>query len=109
MSTAELRAVTKAYQEGDRQHQVLRGLEFDISPGEIAVVRGPSGSGKSTILNLLAGLDLPDEGEVWCAGKRMDQDRFHAQIVGHAACMLSARSAKTAQGVLGHVITALDR
>ncbi len=39
-----------------------------FSPGRLAVVTGPSGSGKSTLLSLVAGLDLPDEGEVVIGG-----------------------------------------
>ena len=42
----------------------LSSLDAVFRPGELAVVTGPSGSGKSTLLALLAGLDLPDEGEV---------------------------------------------
>jgi ABC-type lipoprotein export system ATPase subunit len=42
----------------------LERLDATFAPGELTVVVGPSGSGKSTLLALLAGLDLPDEGEV---------------------------------------------
>jgi putative ABC transport system ATP-binding protein len=42
----------------------LAGLDARFEPGELTVVTGPSGSGKSTLLTLLAGLDVPDEGEV---------------------------------------------
>jgi ABC-type lipoprotein export system ATPase subunit len=42
----------------------LEGIDARFEPGELAVVTGPSGSGKSTLLSLLAGLDVPDEGEV---------------------------------------------
>ena len=42
----------------------LSGLDATFAPGELTVVTGPSGSGKSTLLALLAGLDVPDEGEI---------------------------------------------
>ena len=42
----------------------LAGVDATFSPGELTAVTGPSGSGKSTLLTLLAGLDVPDEGEV---------------------------------------------
>jgi ABC-type lipoprotein export system ATPase subunit len=42
----------------------LSHVDATFSPGELAVVTGPSGSGKSTLLALLAGLDVPDEGEI---------------------------------------------
>lgn len=48
---------------------VLQGLSFELSQGERLVVLGPSGSGKSTLLRLLAGLDLPDAGEIWLGGR----------------------------------------
>jgi ABC-type sugar transport system ATPase subunit len=48
---------------------VLQGLSFELSPGERLVVLGPSGSGKSTLLRLLAGLELPDAGEIWLGGR----------------------------------------
>ncbi|XVX19443.1 ABC transporter ATP-binding protein [Actinomycetota bacterium] len=42
----------------------LRGVDLSVAPGEIVAATGPSGSGKSTLLLLLAGVLLPDEGEV---------------------------------------------
>lgn len=43
---------------------ILRDIDFAIAPGETVAVVGASGSGKSTLLSLLAGLDVPTEGEV---------------------------------------------
>jgi putative ABC transport system ATP-binding protein len=50
----------------------LRGASFGVRPGEIVAVMGPSGSGKSTLLHCLAGILVPDEGEVWFGGQRLD-------------------------------------
>jgi putative ABC transport system ATP-binding protein len=50
----------------------LRGADFGVAPGEIVAVMGPSGSGKTTLLHCLAGILIPDEGEVWFAGRRID-------------------------------------
>ena len=60
----EIRNLTKAYEEGNRQRTVLRDASVSIQRGELTVLVGRSGSGKSTLLNLLSGIDLPDSGEV---------------------------------------------
>jgi putative ABC transport system ATP-binding protein len=50
----------------------LRGASLAVRQGEIVAVMGPSGSGKSTLLHCLAGILVPDQGEVWFAGQRLD-------------------------------------
>src|SRR6266700_4223792 len=54
------------------QTPALRGASLTIRQGEIVAVMGPSGSGKSTLLHCLAGILVPEEGEVWFAGQRLD-------------------------------------
>jgi putative ABC transport system ATP-binding protein len=51
----------------------LRGADLAVAGGEILAVMGPSGSGKSTLLHCLAGILLPDQGEVRFAGQRVDR------------------------------------
>jgi putative ABC transport system ATP-binding protein len=50
---------------------VLRGVDLVVAPGERVVLVGESGVGKSTLLNLCAGLDAPDEGEVFLDGRSL--------------------------------------
>ncbi len=57
--------VTKAYTQGRRSVQAVRGVDLHIKTGEFVSIMGPSGSGKSTLLHLLAGItDTPTNGHV---------------------------------------------
>jgi phospholipid/cholesterol/gamma-HCH transport system ATP-binding protein len=49
--------------------EVLKGLDFEVHPGEIFVIMGPSGSGKSVLLKHLIGLEPPDAGEILIDGQ----------------------------------------
>jgi putative ABC transport system ATP-binding protein len=50
---------------------LFEGLDLTLAPGEHLAVRGESGVGKSTLLNIIAGLDTPDRGEVILAGRSL--------------------------------------
>jgi len=52
---------------------LFRNLNISVAPGEQLALRGASGVGKSTLLNLMAGLDLPDEGRVLLKGQSLAQ------------------------------------
>jgi len=65
------RGITKVYEMGEVRVEALRGVDFDLAPGELVVLLGPSGSGKSTLLNILGGLDVPTAGEVIYAGQNL--------------------------------------
>jgi putative ABC transport system ATP-binding protein len=57
------------------QTPALRGASVSAAAGEIVAVMGPSGSGKSTLLHCLAGILIPESGEVWFADRRIDTMR----------------------------------
>jgi ABC-type multidrug transport system ATPase subunit len=61
----EARQVRKAY----RRHQVLRGVDLAVRPGQLVAVAGENGAGKSTLLKILAGTLAADGGEVRLAGR----------------------------------------
>jgi putative ABC transport system ATP-binding protein len=56
--------VTKTYHQGGRDLSILRGVTFDVAPGEFIALMGPSGSGKSSLLNLTGGLDKVTSGRI---------------------------------------------
>ena len=66
-----LQGVSKAYAKGGERLVVLDNFDMQINAGEYTAMMGPSGSGKSTILNIIGGLDEPDEGTVEVVGKNM--------------------------------------
>ena len=49
----------------------LGGISFSIAAGELVSLVGPSGCGKSTLLRLIAGLDLPDSGELFVGNEKL--------------------------------------
>lgn len=51
---------------------VLHGVDLQLQPGEYVAIMGESGVGKSTLLNLVAGLDVPDGGELLMDGQRLN-------------------------------------
>ena len=65
------RRVHKTYMLGRRALEVLRGVDLELHRGDFLALRGASGAGKSTLLYLLGGLDAPNQGEVWLAGKNL--------------------------------------
>jgi putative ABC transport system ATP-binding protein len=67
------RGLEKQYGQGDGLVHALDGVELAVTAGETVAIMGPSGCGKSTLLHLLGGLERPSAGEVWLAGRRIDQ------------------------------------
>ncbi|MFA9422387.1 MAG: ABC transporter ATP-binding protein [Sedimentibacter sp.] len=66
-----LKDITKTYDMGTVQVQVLRGITFHVAKGEYISIIGPSGSGKSTLMNIIGCLDVPTTGEYYLDGKEI--------------------------------------
>jgi putative ABC transport system ATP-binding protein len=68
----DIRNLTKSF-AGPTGRRVLDGVSLTVRPGEYVAIVGESGVGKSTLLNLIAGLDVPDSGEVLLEGRDLAQ------------------------------------
>lgn len=66
----ELKGITKHY----GSFMAVNNLSLAVERGQFVCLLGPSGCGKTTTLRTIAGLEDPEQGEVWIAGKRVDHD-----------------------------------
>jgi len=67
-----VKGITKSYSKKRLTIPVLKGVNFSVRKGEFVSIVGQSGSGKSTLLHLLGTLDVPDSGEIYFGGERID-------------------------------------
>jgi len=63
----EMKNVTKKYKE----NFVLNNVSLKVEKGKIVGVFGPTGCGKTTLLKVIAGLEIPESGEVYLRGKKV--------------------------------------
>jgi phospholipid/cholesterol/gamma-HCH transport system ATP-binding protein len=74
--------------------EVLKGVDFDVKPGEIFVLMGPSGSGKSVLLRHVIGLEEPDAGEILIEGQPVQSsdvmDRYRLAMVFQSGALLNS-------------------
>ncbi len=74
--------------------EVLKGLDFEVQPGEIFVIMGPSGSGKTVLLKHLIGLEHPDSGEVLVNDKPVNSpevlEKYRMAMVFQSGALLNS-------------------
>ncbi len=75
-------------------NEVLKGLNFQVKPGEVFVIMGPSGSGKSVLLKHVIGLEEPDSGEILINGESIQNpevmDRYRLAMVFQSGALLNS-------------------
>lgn len=82
MSILRLQDVRYSYENKYRKNEVLRGISAEFEQGKVYAIIGKSGSGKSTALTLMAGLELPDAGDILYEGistKEMDLNGYRRE------------------------------
>lgn len=62
--------------------QALDRVNLEVKTGSLVALIGPSGSGKSTLLRIIAGLELPDEGNIWLGGKKATYSSVQERDIG---------------------------
>jgi putative ABC transport system ATP-binding protein len=72
MSAVRCVDLCKTYRQGDQDIKALDHVSIEIAKGEFVCLSAPSGGGKTTLLNAIGGLDIPDSGEVYVDGQRID-------------------------------------
>ena len=70
-ATIELKNVSRGFGEEWAREEVITNFDLTVSPGDLTVIVGPSGCGKSTLVNLVAGFDFPESGEVLINGSQI--------------------------------------
>jgi len=86
---------------------VLKGIELQVSPGEVLVLIGASGSGKSTVLRIMSGLEQADAGEVWVNAVPLHDPRRAREIRGHVGMVFQQFNLFPHKTALGNVTLAL--
>jgi putative ABC transport system ATP-binding protein len=99
----KIRDLVKVHHTGKIEVQALRGLNLDITSGELVSIIGPSGSGKSTLLNIIGGLDKATAGTVQVGEKTVTDLSvrqlvdYRRKVVGHIFQNLNLIPTLTAQ------------
>jgi phospholipid/cholesterol/gamma-HCH transport system ATP-binding protein len=88
--SVQVRGLRKSF----NRNEVLKGLDFEVKPGEIFVIMGPSGSGKSVLLKHIIGLEEPDAGEILIEGQSIQSaavmDKHRMAMVFQSAALLNS-------------------
>ena len=71
MNALDVKNLTKSFD----QNKIVKGISFEVVKGQLLALLGSSGCGKTTTLRMIAGLEVPDDGEIWIEGTFANQGR----------------------------------
>src|SRR5213593_3225537 len=74
----ELKNVTKKFGEVS----AVNNVSFTVNEGELMALLGPSGGGKTTVLRMIAGLEVPTEGDIFIRGQRVNDVAVQQRNIG---------------------------
>jgi putative ABC transport system ATP-binding protein len=103
--------VVKSFPVGDGEVTVLKGISFDVAPGEFVSIVGPSGNGKSTLLNMITGIDRPSAGQVIVTGQevqKMSENKLAAWRGKHVGIVFQFFQMLPALSLLQNIILPMD-
>lgn len=75
MSSVKISGLCKSFNGRSGRVEVLKDFSLDIAEGELLCLLGPSGCGKTTLVNLIAGMDRPEQGKIEIRGGQSGKDR----------------------------------
>jgi putative ABC transport system ATP-binding protein len=107
----EVKDVIKNFKVGDGEVTILKGISFDVKPGEFVSVVGPSGNGKSTLLNMITGIDRPSAGQVVVTGRevhKMSENKLASWRGEHVGIIFQFFQMLPALSLLQNVILPMD-
>ena len=103
--------LVKSFPVGGGEVTVLKGISFEVHPGEFVSIVGPSGNGKSTLLNMITGIDRPTAGQVIVTGRevhRMSENQLAAWRGKHVGIVFQFFQMLPALSLMQNIILPMD-
>ena len=103
--------VVKSFPVGGGEITILKGISFEVKPGEFVSIVGPSGNGKSTLLNMITGIDRPSAGQVIVTGQtihKMSENKLAAWRGQHVGIVFQFFQMLPALSILQNIILPMD-
>jgi len=103
--------LVKSFPVGGGEVTVLKGISFEVHPGEFVSIVGPSGNGKSTLLNMITGIDRPTAGQVIVTGQevhKLSENRLAAWRGQHVGIVFQFFQMLPALSLLQNIMLPMD-